>query len=382
VPRIIAVTLLSALSLGWPGAAGAVEHVTLRRDGKQVQIAGRLILKAADGGLLVQTRDGEIWAVPPEEQVRHTRDNEPFEPLSAEELGRKLLAELPRGFEVHHTARYVIVHGTSREYAQWCGALLERLHGAFVNFWSRKGLAIEKPEFPLSAIVFGDRASYTRHAQAEVGEGARSIIGYYSLKTNRMTMYDLSEATVPGRGRGRGSAAGEINRILSQPGAAWNVATIVHEATHQIAFNCGMHARFSACPRWATEGIAMYFETPDLSSAKGWRNIGAINGERLLKFRSAQDTRPAAWLEGLLASDKSFQGDRDAADAYAEAWALTYFLLRQYPKQYAAYLQGLAAKKPLIEDDGPTRLGEFKRAFGNDLEQLGREVSRLMMKVR
>jgi hypothetical protein len=259
--------------------------------------------------------------------------------------------------------------------------LFERLHGAFVNFWSRKGLPLQKPEFPLAAIVFGDRASYIRHAQAEVGEGARSIIGYYSLKTNRMTMYDLSEATTPGRGRGR-VGAGEINRILSQPGAAWNVATIVHEATHQIAFNCGMHARFSACPRWATEGIAMYFETPDLSSAKGWRSIGAINGERLLKFRSSQDTRPAGWLEGLITSDKPFQGDRDAADAYAEAWALTYFLLRQYPKQYTAYLQGLAAKKPLIEDDAATRLGEFKRAFGDDTEKLGREVVRYMMKVR
>jgi len=380
--RNFVVVVLSALFLGWPGLAAAVEQVTLRREGKEIRIAGRLLLTAADGGLLVQTRDGEIWAVQPEELVRRGRDDRALEPLSADEMAAKVLAELPRGFEVHQTAHYVIVYRTSREYAQWCGALLERIYGAFTNFWAKKGLTPAKPEFPLVAIVFGDKRSYGGHARAEVGEGAGAIIGYYSLKTNRMTMYDLSEATTPGRSRGRGRTAAEISRILSQPDAAWNVATIVHEATHQIAFNCGLQARFSACPRWCCEGIAMYFETPDLGSTAGWKSVGAVNRPRLRDFQAATDRRSADWLVKLLSSDKPFQGDREAADAYAEAWALTYFLLRQRPKEYVAYLQVLSAKKPMVEDDAATRLGEFRQAFGDDLEKLGRDVVRFMMKVR
>ena len=122
------------------------------------------------------------------------------------------------------------------------------------------------------AVVFNDRRSYIAFAQAEVGEAAQSIIGYFSLTTNRMTMYDLTGVEALDHGRKRGTQA-EINQVLSQPDAERTVATIVHEATHQIAFNCGLHTRLSDCPHWFSEGIAIYFEAPDLSSPRGWRNV-------------------------------------------------------------------------------------------------------------
>jgi len=84
---------------------------------------------------------------------------------------------------------------------------------------------------------------------------------------------------------------------------------------------------------------------------------------------------------GLLTDDKRFQDAENAADAYAEAWALTYFLLRQYPKQYAAYLKSLSAKKPLMWDDAAARLREFQEAFG-DLEPLQREFLRFVQRMR
>ena len=59
------------------------------------------------------------------------------------------------------------------------------------------------------------------------------------------------------------------------------VSTIVHEATHQIAFNSGLHQRLSDCPKWFSEGVAMYCETPDLKSSEGWAGIGAVNRNRL-----------------------------------------------------------------------------------------------------
>lgn len=158
--------VLLVLCLGCAGSAAALDHVTLRRDGKQIHIDGRLLVTAQDGGLLLAARDGVLWAVPPEQQVKHTRDDAPFEPLKPEEMSRRLLAELPDGFNVHQTAHYVICYDTSRVYAQWCGALFERLYLAFTNFWSRKGFKLSEPEFPLVAIVFADKASYVKFSRS------------------------------------------------------------------------------------------------------------------------------------------------------------------------------------------------------------------------
>jgi hypothetical protein len=160
------------------------------------------------------------------------------------------------------------------------------------------------------------------------------------------------------------------------------VATIVHEATHQIAFNTGLQTRFADIPLWLSEGLAVYFETPDLQSAKGWRGIGAVNASRLAKFREYRQTRPAGSLRTLIADDKRLRDARAALDAYAEAWALNYYLLQTHPREYLAYLQTLSAKQPLMWDDPETRLREFQNAFGQDLDQLDADFLRHMDKLR
>ena len=68
-------------------------------------------------------------------------------------------------------------------------------------------------------------------------------------------------------------------------------------------------------------------------------------------------------------------------DAYSEAWALTYFLIKQHPKEYIAYLRMLSKKKPLLHDSPETRLKEFQEAFGN-IKKLDAEFLRYMGRVR
>ncbi len=371
---------LILLCLGWADSAAALDHVVLRRDGKQIHVDGRLVLTAQDGGLLVMARDGVLWAVPPEEQVEHTSDELPFKPLSREEMSRRLLDELPRRFAVHETAHYLICYNTSRAYAQWCGSLFERLYMAFTNYWSRKGFKLSEPEFPLVAIIFAGQRSYIRFSKAELGDAAPSIIGYFSLRTNRMMMYDLTGMEALRRfGNRRGSAA-QINRILVRPEAVRTVSTIVHEATHQIAFNCGLHNRYSDCPVWFSEGVALYFETPDLRSSKGWRGIGLVNRPRLVQFHQYLAHRPADSLRTLIADDQRFHDTQRSLDAYAEAWSLTYYLVQRYPKQYIAYLKMLSEKQPL-EESSKTRLEEFQAAFG-DVKQLDAGFLRYIRGIR
>jgi hypothetical protein len=107
----------------------------------------------------------------------------------------------------------------------------------------------------------------------------------------------------------------------------------------------------------------MYFETPD-GSAKGWKSVGNVNPLRLKDFHQYLATRPANSLETLLRDDKRFTGTKGALDAYAEAWALTYFLMQKHQKEYISYLRMLSAKKPLLQDGPDRRIDEFRKAFG------------------
>lgn len=373
--------LLIALC-GWPSLARALERVVLKRDGREIEISGRLLVTAEDNGMLILAADGKLWSVPPDEVVKHASDDKEMAPLTQAQLGELLLKELPPGFEIHSTQHYLICHNTSRAYAQWCGALFERLYKAFTNFWSRKGFDLHEPEFPLVALVFADRDSYSDFSSKELGEAAPSIIGYYSLQTNRMTMYDLTGVEALRRGDDHRGSSAQINQMLARPEAERMVATVIHEATHQIAFNCGLQTRYADIPLWVSEGIAIYFETPDLSSSKGWSTIGAVNQVRLVGFRDYfRRGRPVDSLATLISSDERVRNPRLAGDAYAEAWALNYFLIRQHPKQYLSYVKMLSEKQPLLWDDAEGRLQEFKQAFGG-LDKLDAEFLKHMSKVR
>jgi len=170
---------------------------------------------------------------------------------------------------------------------------------------------------------------------------------------------------------------------LSQPGAERTVATVIHEATHQLAFNSGLQIRFADVPFWCSEGLAIYFETPNLESTKGWRNIGGVNRVNLLNFRKYLPRRPTGSLEQLLCEDKRFRDPATSADAYAEAWALNYYFLKNKAKSeaYVKYLAALAQQKPLVDVEPSERIKQFKQFFGEDLLTVETDFLRFMRTV-
>jgi hypothetical protein len=369
---------------GLTAVVSAIDQVTFRHKGREITESGRLLVTAQDGGLLLLARDGVIWAIAPDEIIKHTSDDTSFEPFTRDEMAKRMLAVLPKNFEVlpaNQYKHYLIFYDTNRTYAQWCGSLFERLYMAFTNYWSHKGFELTEPEFPLVAVIFADQQAYLKFSRSDLGTAGESIIGYFHMATNRMTMYDLSGVAAAGRQSVMVTNAAQINQILAQPEALQTVSTVVHEATHQIAFNCGLHTRLSDCPVWFSEGIAVYFETPDLRSANGWNGIGAVNQPRLELFQKYLTYRPSDSLQTLLATDKRLHDSKQSLTAYAEAWALTYFLVKKHPKEYVAYLRTLSKKKPLLHDSPETRLNEFQKAFG-DINKLDTEFIRYMARLR
>lgn len=358
----------------------AVDLVTIRDGDGNRELAGKVLVEAQDGGVLLLATDGELWPLEAESIVERAKNDTPFAPLAKDALDAQLLAKLPGDFRIHHTAHYTICYNTSATYAKWVGGLYERLYGAFFNFWTKRGIKLNDPELPLVVLVFDSAEAYKLHARKELGEGVESIIGYYSLRSNHVTTFDLTGVEGANEGR-KSSSAERIQQVLSQPSAERNVATIVHEATHQLAYNTGLQTRYAAIPFWVSEGLAVYFESPDLKSVKGWRSIGGVNRFNLVQFHRYLPRRPRDSLVTLLSSDDRLRDPTTATAAYAEAWALNYFLFKTRGTKYVEYLKSLSAYPALEELSADQRLAEFKRFFGDDLEKLDSEFIKAMLKV-
>ncbi len=380
--RIVAVpTLLAAVCLHAAGEpaprkdkdsspAAPLERLAWNDENKQAhEIPGRVLVEAADGGLLLLGQDGRLWSIGNDEIVSRKETGESFRPLSAAALGKQLQAELGAKFDVVTTRHYVICTSASREYARWCGALFERLFTSFHKFWKQRGMKLSEPEFPLVALVFASEKEFAAFATKDAGADAATAKGYFSIGTNRMVMYDLTAG-----------ARGNIEAVLEA--APFNIATVIHEATHQIAFNSGMHVRYADNPLWLVEGMAMYFETPDLTSKSGWKMV-EVNDLRLGQFKEfAAERRKADSLATLVCTDARFNDAEQMGDAYAEAWALTHYLIRAKKEAYVKYLTKLAAKPRLIFDKPEERLAEFRAAFGDDLGQLNNELLKHVKKLK
>jgi hypothetical protein len=330
------------------------------RVGEEITRDGKIVVETDGAGILFLDRSGRMWAVTPDRLKSREPTDETFSPFTQAEMAEALKAELGTGFEIVTTKHYVLCTEADREYARWAGSLFERLMAAFKTNWDKPPLDFHEPEFPLCAIILKDKASYAKFALTDAGPDVLDALGYYSTMSNRMVMYDLTAGLSGTRPRN------EIELNAKLNGQVANVSTIVHEATHQIAFNSGVHVRMGDNPFWLVEGLAMYFETPDLRSGSGWRTVGRVNTLRLRNYGDyVRSRRPGDSLKEMLKTDAKFHAANTALDSYAEAWALTYYLIKTHRADYTQYLERLSKKGiALKKDTREERLADFEAAFG------------------
>jgi hypothetical protein len=133
---------------------------------------------------------------------------------------------------------------------------------------------------------------------------------------------------------------------------------------------------------WVSEGLAMFFETPDFSSTTWWRGIGNVNRVNLERWRRYVPNRPEDSLATLLCNDSRFRSSETAEEAYAESWALTYFLLRTQREEFVEYLKRLSEGKPMIESTARERIALFEQVFEGTLEEIDQAFVAYMARVR
>ncbi|MDC0936501.1 DUF1570 domain-containing protein [Pirellulales bacterium] len=306
--------------------------------------------------MTVLGRDGALYEFAVADAQKSTKTASRYSGYNHAELKQQLRTEFDLGFEVTATQHFVVVHPRG-QWRAWADRL-EMLYRSFVRYMSVRGFRPTTPATPLPAIVFRDREDYYRYAAASGTPLAAGTLGHYSPRTNRIYLFDISAS----------SADADL---------ATNLGTIIHEATHQTAYNVGVHARFAEQPRWLVEGLAMMFEAPGVWGASATSSRASrTNAGRLKDFLATGDRRHADWIAHLAADDQQFR--TDPARAYAESWALSFYLCETRPQEYAAYLARVGRRPQFTEYPPLRRMADFQSSFGADLKTLQSQVQRFI----
>ncbi len=349
---------LIAFPLSSVAAAEANRHVIkVKRGDRSVEGAP---LAWSDSFAALLKPDGSLIQLDPR-QVQVEKTTRRFEPYTTTAMRRALEQEFGSEFEVTAAGPYLVVHPRGQGRA-WAGRF-DELYRGFQGYFAVRGFTLNKLEFPLIAIVLRNREEYLRYLQKYAPEMPTSTLGFYSPATNRVLLYDASD------GRNNDS---------------WyaNAETIIHEATHQTAFNTGIHSRYNATPRWVAEGLGTLFESRGVWSGRaGGSRAERINRKQLAAFRQyLKAGRAADSLAQLIASDQAFR--LNAENAYAEAWALTFYLSETRPREYASYLTKIAQQPNFSDYASQQRMADFTAIFGGNLAHLDAQFVRFVNELR
>lgn len=382
-----------ALSSGMVHAAAGSRLIEVR-DADQVY-TGRLVAMD-DTSCVIFDRAGVMHTLRIKALTGFERVAEHYQPLPVSEFRTRLIEEFPKGYQLAGTSHYLVCgpQGKSQTYAD----LFESVYRNVDTWYRRRGFRISPPETPLVAIVFGTRSEFRNYCLRDDVAWSPGLRGYYSLKTNRIAMYDdprLISAADPAALRQPVTPLAPRTGILSQPGqgagAEWasgpafrlpdpdtgiqaafrlsgnTAGTIVHEATHQVSYNIGVHSRAGVTPTWVTEGLATLLEAPGTRNTRSSHSISSrVNQERLDWFRSRYTPkRRNGDLARLVSADTLFE--RQTLDAYSLAWAFTFFLAENptHTREFIDYLKTVSERDPMSGYTTKERLNDFTAAFGD-----------------
>jgi hypothetical protein len=337
----------------------------------------------------LQSSDGRLTRLPLERVTEFRKVSPQFRSLSVTEARDQMSREW-KGFEVAAAGSYVVAAppGKARAYA----ALLDEVHRAFATFFSRRDFKLTQPEFPLVALIFPTEATFAKYCELDGMGYAPGLRGYYNPDTNRIAFFE-DEAAVSLSPLPRGHEIAPLGTLETAtladrlpgpqlppvsaitPGSSFR-DTLVHEATHQLAFNMSLHTRIGDNPRWVVEGLAMIFERN--AAGTGERHGSErqrVNEERYEWFmqRTRGNVLP---VKDFIAADRPFGAA--TLDAYAESWALAFYLSERRPADYTKYLQAIQDHDPLADYSPDERVADFQKAFGKDLDWLQVEWLRFM----
>ncbi len=194
----------------------------------------------------------------------------------------------------------------------------------------------------IQVIFFNSEEPFREYAR-KVAPVLEASAGFYSSSENRLVLlnqlgtaqYAKFQAHIEQRrrvldapdnhGDNQVLASAQLTTLSSQVASEAKSMTdrlVRHEGAHQLFRACGVQCVYAIEPTWLTEGLAQYCETPEIG---GYHLVLA---QRLAKVRDGGGCIPLKSLLNHRDRSGFFSlGEANVERAYAESWALTYFLM-------------------------------------------------------
>lgn len=245
----------------------------------------------------------------------------------------------------------------------------EAIYDLFFDHFTRKGFVLHHPRQRLMLAIFDTPEGFEAYLGRKMPWG---VTGLYHPATNRLVFYDQSQNRIVLEDKKQAHADAArfksaldrarfitgVERKLDEWTKDLNLTTVMHEAAHQLSFNCGLLQRGGDVPIWLAEGLACYCEVTERAE---WQALGAVNLGRIEdlkrtggRFLSLQSLLTDEWRDGS-----------NTHLAYAQSWALFRMLLQERPRDMQAYLTQIKTRRT-----SDHRLADFRQAFGKDLVAL------------
>jgi hypothetical protein len=435
--RVFSAILTTSIVIGASSAAEAAKPALIQVEVDRVKHEGRV--EARTNSLCwLMNRSGKLTELQLA-KIKHVKQLSPtFRPLTSTMLSTSLRRQFGKTLEVRSTRHYLVAapKGKAKAYAE----LFEDIYRTFYMHFSVRGFKVSDPEFPLVAIIFPNHAAFAQYAKQDSVDARPGLMGYYMRTTNRVALFEgqsprkesakISSGKIdaPDKIRGAGlqpaKNAGKMtgykpaprsdrtfggrvkmvpineafdskNKVpqladysLRRAGDSWGAIegslrdTMIHEATHQVAFNVGLHTRIGNNPKWIVEGLATVFEAEGIRDSSIGRSAKyRINRDRYIWFQNyAKERHKKGALEKFIRNDSMFKSQ--TLDAYAFSWALSFFLIETRPRQYSKLLKQLGSRDVLNQLTETERLQMFKKTIGSNMKLLEAEMLRFFNRIK
>jgi hypothetical protein len=331
-----------------------------------------------------------------------------------EKTVKKIRQDFGQDFNVLRTQHYRIGYNCSDFFAELTAQRLENVYRQFIDVFQARHFEPAPISDRLEVILFDTREQFRRHARNHEKKTWNSA-GFYSDRTRRSYFYDAyndnnyrsqlkkldafqqrlnvsREEVLAGDSdsyflvTNPDGSQDKLNKrqilirlqehqaeleaqfeLLRDSYQEMNINVTIHEATHHLAYHCGIHNRYFNNPVWLVEGLAMYFEA---AAQSRWIKPGEIHPQRLELFIRTCQTDRSIPLETLITQDKIFNTQNADADVvYASAWALFYYLVWQQPDKLFDYMYDLSLRMSEDFYKAAERKKNFEAYFG-DIERL------------
>jgi hypothetical protein len=329
---------------------------------------GRLVVARLHGQLgdkiAVVLPDGKLGF-----PTMYVPTDEPFSPMSADDLAPLLQQGPFAEFLLLRTEHYLIFYQSSLGFAQDSGRLLEDVYRGLIDAFRRNGIPVHESEFPLVAVIYATDHDFKAQMKLEP-----QVRAYYEFFTNRISFYQRSER----------------DQFEPKVAALLKPQTVAHEGVHQVLCNIGVQPRLSHWPLWLVEGMAEYCASTK-TNKKGirtWAGLGGINSLNMATLRELDDPLSMEFSGGhsqafAVARQKSAGRTETLVTEthltptdYALAWSLTHYLARTRCVDFVKYLKHLNQLPPLEPRSPEQQLADFRKFFGDDLAKIDKKVDK------